>query len=178
MIQLAPQETIIAVFRKHWFVILFEVFGIALIALAPLGLYLFGKIFLFDSLGPDVALVFGFFYVLFLVVLWLVGFNLWMDYYLDKLIVTNERVIEIEQRGLFSREISSLHMENIQDVTIEVHGIIQTFFKLGDVHVQTSGAMRQVSINYLARPEDAKHLIMQIHTEMLNRVKSVRIDQS
>lgn len=177
MIQLAPTETIIAAFRKHWFVILFEIFGIVLIALAPLGLYLFGKIFLFDSLGPDVALVFGFLYVLFLVILWLVGFNLWMDYYLDKLIVTNERVIEIEQRGLFSREISSLHMENIQDVTIEVYGIIQTFFKLGDVHVQTSGAVRQVSISYLAHPERAKHLIMQIHTETLNRVKSVRIEQ-
>lgn len=177
MIQLAPNENIIAVFRKHWFVILFEVAGLVLLALAPLALYFFGRIFFFDSLGPEISIVFSFFYVLFLITLWVIGFGLWLDFYLDKLLVTTERVIEIEQRGLFSREISSLNLENIQDVTIEVHGIIQTFFKLGDIHVQTSGAQKKVSIGYLARPEYAKHMIMDLHNQSLNRVKSVRIEQ-
>lgn len=178
MIQLAPNERILAVFRKHWFVILFELFGLFILAIAPLGLYLFGKIFIFDSLVSGIGIIFAFFYVLFLIILWVTGFNLWLDFYLDKLLVTTERVIEIEQRGLFSREISSLNLENIQDVTIEVHGIIQTFFKLGDIHVQTSGAQKKVSISYLAHPEYAKHVIMDLHHQTLNRVKSVRIEDN
>ncbi|MCI5050737.1 MAG: PH domain-containing protein [Candidatus Pacebacteria bacterium] len=177
MIELAPQEHIIALFRKHWFVILLELLGLGILALAPIALYIFGNIFIFGALGFGLTVILGFFYVLFLIVLWIVGFNLWLDFYLDKLVVTNERVIEIEQRGLFSREISSLNLENIQDVTIEVHGIIQTFFKLGDIHVQTSGAQKKVSISYLAHPEYAKHMIMDLHNQTLNRVKSVRIEQ-
>lgn len=177
MIQLAQNEKIIALFRKHWFVILFELFGLFILAVAPLGLYIFGRIFLFDSLGSEVGIIFGFFYVLLLIILWIAGFNLWLDFYLDKLLVTTERVIEIEQRGLFSREISSLNLENIQDITIEVHGVIQTFFKLGDIHVQTSGAQKKVSISYLANPEYAKHMIMDLHNQTLNRIKSVRIEK-
>lgn len=178
MIQLAPNERIIALFRKHWFVILMELFGLFILAIAPLGLYVFGRIFFFNAVGPEISIIFGFLYVLFLIILWVAGFNLWLDYYLDKLLVTTERVIEIEQRGLFSREISSLNLENIQDVTIEVHGIIQTFFKLGDIHVQTSGAQKKVSIGYLANPEYAKHMIMDLHNQSLNRVKSVRIEHN
>jgi len=177
MIQLAPQEHIIAVFRKHWLVIFFEVVGLAVIGILPLVLHMFGRTLVYGSLGTDIEIVFGFLYVLFLILLWIAGFNIWMDYYLDRLVLTNTRVIEIEQRGLFSREISSLNLENVQDVTIEIHGILQTFFKLGDVHVQTSGAQRQVSIGYLAHPEQAKHIIMDLHNQVLNRIRSVRIEQ-
>jgi uncharacterized membrane protein YdbT with pleckstrin-like domain len=178
MIQLATNERILALFRKHWFFIFFEFLGLILLAISPLVLYIFGRIFFFDFLGSGAEIIFAFFYVLFLIVLWILGFNLWLDYYLDKLIVTNQRVIEIEQRGLFSREISSLNLENIQDVTIDTHGIIQTFFKLGDIHIQTSGAQKKVSMPYLAHSEYAKHMIMDLHTQTLNRVKSVRIEQN
>jgi uncharacterized membrane protein YdbT with pleckstrin-like domain len=178
MIQLAQNERILALFRKHWFVIFFEFLGLGLLAVGPLVLYILGRIFFFNILGSGAEIIFAFFYVLFLILLWVIGFNLWLDYYLDKLIVTNQRVIEIEQRGLFSREISSLNLENIQDVTIETHGIIQTFFKLGDIHIQTSGAQKKVSMPYLAHSEYAKHMIMDLHTQTLNRIKSVRIEQN
>ena len=177
MIQLAPDERILALFRKHWFFIFFECVGLGVLAISPIAFYIFGNIFFFGFLGSGVEIIFGFFYVLFLIVLWIVGFNLWLDYYLDKLVVTNQRVIEIEQRGLFSREISSLNLENIQDITIDTHGIIQTFFKLGDIHIQTSGAQKKVSMPYVAHSEYAKHMIMDLHTQTLNRVKSVRIEQ-
>jgi len=63
-------------------------------------------------------------------------------------------------------------------VTIDTHGIIQTFFKLGDIHIQTSGAQKKVSMPYLAHSEYAKHMIMDLHTQTLNRIKSVRIEQN
>jgi uncharacterized membrane protein YdbT with pleckstrin-like domain len=139
---------------------------------------MFGRIFFYDSLGLAVLSVFGFLYLMYLTGLWVFGFGVWLDFYLDKMLLTNQRVIEIEQRGLFSREISSLNLESIQDVTIESHGIIQTFFKLGDIHVQTSGAQRQVSMTYLAHTEHAKNIIMDLHTQTLNRTRSVRIENN
>src|SRR5690606_8926348 len=140
MIQLGTNEKIFVIFRKHWFAIFFEILGLFLLALLPIALHILANVFAYDSIDSEVTTILGFLYVLYLITLWIIGFMLWLDYYLDVLVVSNQRVIEIQQRGLFSREISSLNLENIQDVTTESHGIIQTLFKLGDIHVQTSGA--------------------------------------
>ena len=44
-------------------------------------------------------------------------FRAWLDYYLDIWVITDERIVNIEQKGLFSREISTQQLYRIQDVT-------------------------------------------------------------
>ena len=46
------------------------------------------------------------------------------DYYLDTWIVTTERIISIEQKGLFERTASELDLISVQDATAEVHGFL------------------------------------------------------
>lgn len=62
-----------------------------------------------------------------------------VDYYLDITIVTNDRIIDIEQKGIFGRQISELDLARIQDVNSEVKGIIASIFNYGLVEVQTAG---------------------------------------
>lgn len=62
-----------------------------------------------------------------------------IDYYFDLGIVTTERVIDWDQRGLFHRTVSEHHLEVIQDVSARQRGVLQTFFGYGDVFVQTAG---------------------------------------
>lgn len=59
-------------------------------------------------------------------------------YYLDVWIVTNDRVVDIEQLGLFSRTISELDLYNIQDATSDVHGFFPTLFNYGVVTIKTA----------------------------------------
>lgn len=61
-----------------------------------------------------------------------------IDYYLDVYIITNERIVNIEQNGFFKREISELHLHQIQDVSAKVNGFLPTIMHYGDVFIQTA----------------------------------------
>ena len=87
------------------------------------------------------------------------GFVLWTDYYLDVWLITTERLIDIQQRGLFDRTISELSLNNVQDVTIEIRGIIPTLLKFGNLKVQTASEST-FTINDAPRLYEAKELIL------------------
>jgi len=65
---------------------------------------------------------------------------IWFRYYYSYLIVTNMRLIEIEQKSLFDRSTSELELVRIEDVKALVRGILATFLRYGDVLVETAGA--------------------------------------
>ncbi|MDP2692422.1 MAG: PH domain-containing protein [bacterium] len=89
----------------------------------------------------------------------LFGYGSFIDFYLDVWIVTNDRVVDIEQFGLFSRTISELDLFRIQDVTTDVHGLFSTIFKYGDVTLKT--ASTNLSIVFKNVP-DPNHIRMQL----------------
>lgn len=81
------------------------------------------------------------FYLLFMYffVLTILAFITWVDYWLDMWIITNERIIDIEQKGLFRHEISEFGLDKIQDVTVESPGLLATFLRYGKISVHTAG---------------------------------------
>ena len=159
MLNLHENEKILMVLRKHWFELSGAVaaFALALVA-APL-------VLTFLPLLPGgmneiiTEAVVNFFLSLYIMVLSVFLFYFWADYYLDMWIITTERIIDINQLGLFSREISEIPLRHVQDVTIEVHGIIETFLKFGTIRIQTAGE-REFIIHDVPDLYEAKDLIL------------------
>ena len=85
-----------------------------------------------------------------------------IDYYLDMWIVTNDRIMDVEQLNLFSRTISELDLFRIQDVTTDVHGFFATVFHYGDVSVKTASQNINIVFRQVPSPnkirEDLIHL--------------------
>ncbi len=81
------------------------------------------------------------FAVMTMMFIWIAFFIVFIDYYLDVWIVTTERIVDIEQKGLFRREVAGLTLTKIQDVSMTQTGIIPTFFNYGDVTIQTAGSV-------------------------------------
>lgn len=74
-------------------------------------------------------------------ILLLTAFTLFFhNYYLSLQIITSERIIDIDQKGLFLREASELPIDNIEDVSYNQNGFWGTIFNYGDVIVQTAGS--------------------------------------
>ncbi len=76
---------------------------------------------------------------------WLVfwiGFMLYryINWYRDRFIITSERIIDVDQRGLFSRKVSELELDKVQNITHAVTGIAATMFNFGTIVVQSAGA--------------------------------------
>jgi len=62
------------------------------------------------------------------------------NYYLSLQIVSSERIIDIDQKGLFSREVNELTFEKIEDVTYKQTTFLGVVFNFGNVIVQTAGS--------------------------------------
>lgn len=97
--------------------------------------------------------------------IWLFFFGQFIDFYLDVWIVTNDRIVNIEQKGLFARTISELDLYKVQDVTSEVHGMLHTFFNYGNVHVQTAGEQERFIFRQIPRPHDVRKRILELIEE-------------
>ncbi|MBT5503388.1 hypothetical protein HN858_02985 [Candidatus Falkowbacteria bacterium] len=134
-----PNEHILMFLRRHWL----EVLKIALtnICLAAIPIIFFVIIYNYtnyfesDIIAALIVLLGSAFY-LFVI---LYAFTNFVDYYLDVWIVTNQRIINIEQKGLFSRIVSEKDLGQMQDITSEVDGFWATLLNFGNVHIQTAG---------------------------------------
>lgn len=177
MIKFDEGEYIVKTVRKHWFVMLFVALTMLTLAVLPLILYFFiffelsDFIFTENALIPNEVLnlilaVIGkwgaFAYTLWLLILWTLFFVEWTDYYLDVWVITNKRVIDVEQKGFFNREITSFRYAQIQDITTDVKGVIQTLLKFGMIRIETAGddLGRDIAIKYADRPEEARSIIL------------------
>lgn len=94
--------------------------------------------------------------------LWIYIFIIWLDYYFDTWIITSERVINIEQKGLFLRQVSELKYSKVQDVTTNVSGFFATLLNFGDVHVQTAAEEERFRFRQIPDPYEIKSLIMNL----------------
>ncbi len=169
MIKLEEGEKLIKIVRRHYFVVLPMVFTIALGVVLPVLVYLFLTSDLVN-LGPNMATTMKtfvsnwgvFIYSLWALILWIVLFIEWTDYYLDIWILTDKRIIDVEQIGFFHREVTSFAYSQIQDITVETRGILETFLKFGTLHIQTAGHNRNIIINDAHNPEEARALILNL----------------
>lgn len=108
--------------------------------------------------GPILAVFFGsYLYIILIIVM-----TQFTDYYLDTWIVTTERVINIEQHGLFSRVVSELHLNQVQDVTSETHGFLATILSYGDVYIQTAGTRERFNFKGIDNPDQVKRIISKL----------------
>lgn len=125
--------------HRHWAVLILPVISTLLVGIIPPVILL--SLARFSPL-PVAALssTLGFFV---LILLWLILVAVFLSefvyYWLDVWILTNERVIDIEQRGLFHREISEFGVEKVQDVTVETPSFLATMLQFGTLSIHTAG---------------------------------------
>lgn len=168
MITLLQDEKIILKKRRHWFIIVTELAPVVLVALLPPLFLIAGSAIPFVQLvlSEYVAAVIFFlgFWWLFL---WTIFFIIWTNYYLDIVVITNKRIIDIEQLGLFARDIVEVRMENIEDIKTTVIGLLASLLDMGSLHIQTAGESREVIIKNIANPHEVREAISRLHDEAL-----------
>jgi len=101
--------------------------------------------------------------------IWIFFFLIWIDYYFDVWIITNLRIVNIEQKGLFNRSVSEMDFGRIQDVTAEVIGIIPTFFNYGDVFIQTAAETERFLFRQVPDPYHIKDVLMQLQKQRVHQ---------
>lgn len=173
-----PEEEVVLLLRRHWsttlrhFLLLVAEFFLPLVvifAFLNFTSYVFEKN---DPLTIIIVLAASTYYLY----IWLFFFHHWLDYYLDVWVVTNQRILNIEQEGLFSRTISELNLEKIQDVTSEVKGKLATVLDFGDVHIQTAAEEKRFIFEEIPNPRQVVAKIIELHQSSLKKVEEQKKD--
>ncbi len=157
-------EKIIKIIRKDIFVLLKKILFIFLLLIFPVIFYQFIFAPMYPGLinGPVFYPVFILAISAYIIFLWLFLFFSFIDYYLDIWIITDERLIDIRQDGFFSRTIATQRLYRVQDVTSEVHGVMATLLKYGDVYVQTAGAKQRFHFDDISHPNKVRDMIIKL----------------
>lgn len=136
----AKDEKTVLVLRRHWFVFFYQLLFYIILGFIPIALYFFFIYFsanFFESNLIKALTILGTsIYYLFI---WGFLYTTFIDYNLDVWIVTNYRIVNIEQIRLFSRTWSQHNLDVVQDVTVDVKGIFPTLLNYGDIIIQTAG---------------------------------------
>lgn len=166
-IKLEDDEQILLLVRRHWFVFVLKVLGVVFTALAPFILLVIVSMVEITSNMVSTALsdysnTIWFASALWLLLNWMTLAYLWTDYYLDIWVVTDRRIISIDQRGLFVRSVGSFRLERLQDMNIVIPGFLATMLDYGHIEAQTaSGAEEEFQVRFLPHPREIKSLILE-----------------
>ena len=93
----------------------------------------------------------------------------WINDELDLIIITNSRVIGIEQLGALSRTVTECSLDRVQEVNAHTSGILQTIFEFWDVHIHTASETSNMIVKYAPDPiENARRINNIIHEHRSN----------
>ena len=162
---LRQDERIIKVIHRSWFYLFQQFFLLILIVSVFIFGIFFVPTFFPDLIGKIDKSIVLFAQNFFLLAIWLYGFMLWIDYFFDIWIITSERIINIEQKGMFARKASELRFQKIQDITTEVSGFMPTIFNYGDVRIQTAGENEEFIFRTIPDPYNIKNIIMSLQKQ-------------
>jgi len=172
MINLETGEKVIYEIRRHWYILLRESVTILFLSLIPLILIIgFGS--LDASFSVEEEALFTFIAAAWVFSLWVTFVIIWTNYYLDVWVVTDKRIIDVEQYHLFSRDVSEFRLDRIQDVTIEIKGLLPTILRFGDIHVQTAGESRDFVIRHIPEPYKIKDIIINSQNRAVAEARGV-----
>jgi uncharacterized membrane protein YdbT with pleckstrin-like domain len=145
-------EEVLLVSHEHPLVLSKDLFEAVLVFIIPFFLHLFlaWGIFLWVVIG--ICLVLG-------------GLDLWVDWYEwfnTIYILTNQRVVKLEQKSLLHREFAECDIENIQQVQHEVKGLLETMFDFGEIRVFTGGSQAPFVLDDLPDPYEVQQAILRV----------------
>ena len=129
-------EEVLFVFRKHPVVMRKGlIIGALVLLVGPL--YTVGLMYAKPNDMPSM----GFFWMSLLisfVVGLIIFFPSWISWYFSVFIVTDKRLIQITQKGLFHRTVIDMSLNQIRMVNYQVAGLTETLLGFGTIMMQTS----------------------------------------
>ncbi len=124
-----------------------------------LGLFLIFLLRLGEIVSYNQQILIGSVFLLFMLLFALIEF---FDFYFDLHIVTDRRLVDIDQHKLFNRSVAELLLEDIQDSDAITKGILGTFFNFGTVFIQTAGARANFELDQIPFPNEIAAMILDL----------------
>ena len=148
---LQGEEKIILITRRHWLYLWPRLVFHALLGVAVglLGVWLISAKLGLGGVAGKVLLAVALVWILY----WAgrCYFD-WYSYHNDIWVVTNQRIIDSIKPNYFRSRLASADLVDIEDITVEHHGLLQTIFRYGDLRCQTAGEQPNFILGGIPHP--------------------------
>jgi len=159
IIQLKPEEDILMTVRQDlvplipWVIVLIVWFILPFFFMFPL-----------FTLGEWGVLIFA------VIVLSAVFFayRTWFGWQRTMFVVTDRRLVDIDQHGFFDRTISELFYSGIDDVSYRKKGLLSTIFGYGNVLIRTTGSAADIEVRRVRGPDKLHDLINDLREAVID----------
>lgn len=163
-LNLQPGEQVAGYARQHWVKVavpLFFEIGLILLAFflmtplirfGPFGIVVFAAM---SGAGAFLA------------------FRSWLLWHSNVFVITNRRIVDIDRRGFFHWVVSEAKFVNINDISWNQKGMLETMFGAGDVVVQTASGFVNLEIRFVKDPAHVSQCIKDARDEGEKEVADV-----
>jgi len=90
------------------------------------------------------------------------AFAKFMGWFFNIYILTDERIVDVDFKNIFFRNIATAKIEEIQDVSIQSSGSFETFFGYGSVFIQTAAEVAVFEFLSVPNPDKVGKIINQL----------------
>lgn len=161
MENMRPWEVVVSVIKRHWIVyVILSVFFLLAIFIS-FSIYL---LLWFNFLSNMINIVFWQFFWVFLYIQWL-------NHDLDMYVVTNNRVVWIEQISFLNRTVTECNLWQVQEVNSQTSWLFANILNYGTLSIQTAWNQTTLKMDFCP---DA----MQQSRKLLNVVDEYRDKQN
>jgi hypothetical protein len=147
------KEQVILLLRQHPIVILPWLIFTLFLSFAPLLLARFLSLSFLPATYRLLVLVGWCFFV------FAYFFEHFLRWYYNVLIVTDQRLIDVDFPSLLYREMTEANLDHVEEVSNRKGGYLRSLFDFGDVLVQTAGAIPEIEITDVPDPEKVTKII-------------------
>ena len=156
-------EKIILLLRAHIVTLVPSAFLILLLSSVP-----FFVPFILDIIRVHVFSVFDPRQLILITIFWYLfvfGFSFYkfIFWYFNVYLITNERVIDIDFRGILHKETSYAKLNQIQDISPKIIGFFGTFFHYGNIYIQTAAERPEFEFHNVENPNQ---VAQEIHEQV------------
>ncbi len=161
---LRPNERVMMTLHRHWIILVVHFSYIFTLVITSGFLLTYGSSIMLLTGG---ALYWGGLSLFWIVFLTFILLN-WINDELDLFIVTDSRIIGIDQISALSRNVTECSLDRVQEVNAHTSGVLQTLFGFGDVHIHTASEASNMVIHYAPDPVENARRINNIINEFRN----------
>lgn len=144
-------ESVEEVVKNHPFILFWPGFKSVVLLAIPVAVLMFFGATTFFTLAT---------FVVVLVVFSIFG-RAWYEFSASVFIITNQRIMYLDQVGFLKRRIIETNLDKIQDVASKTDGMIRTSLDFGDIVIRTAGASAgsEIVIKNIAHPYQVQQAI-------------------
>ncbi len=107
------------------------------------------------------------FLILYAYVVFYYSINNFLSWFFNILLVTNERILDLDFRPPLHRNTDETQLQEIQDVRHTQSGFFAVIFNLGNVYIQTAGERQDIELLRVPKPGEVHNLI----TNLVNQAR-------